>query len=949
MATEKFGYRDFFSEELFTPVIENINQLIEAVNKASEVIGTKFKASVAELTQVVQKAKSAQDVNAESLREIAEAQVKVEGSGRQLLKMMKQLKDLQEKLAILQDKESKGYDALAAELAKLRFQVKDTEAAYKRFAAAESSAQRAAEALQIAQKVLTNSNRDLAYSYADLSNALNDLRERYKNLIVAGQGNTEEAAQLRNAIAQLDAFIKQLDYSVGQYQRNVGNYSKSFKEALNEMLLSQGAVGKSIIGLGFAAQRAGDAFRAAGGGARGFFKAIVEGSKALRSVGVILLLEALSSLISKFGSSEELQKAQEKLKLLQQEIEFNERLASIKQRLDRIKGETLTELNERVRLLREQAAIEQKALAEREKRLRAELDKARKEAKEIEESLITKAFQLWGKALGAIIRGFAGVIDGLAALATSLRQTDLANRISDIANKIRKAADAVQDFYLSFRAEDRKKAIEKQIQAEEELANMQLKRREILADLAKQEAEIAEERKKLIEETLKSLEVETEAETAREKLLEERRKRLEELQNAYLEAVKRFQNDTENLEKARQKFEASLAKIQADFIRKEAQLIKEQTDKLIKIRNELSQSALDAEIAAINTRYNEIVEQIRVAEKEIGETQEELIRKAEASRLRAIQAARLRAADADIKLRQELAIARIDAERANFEKEEDFIKYREQRVTEIQLQFAKERLEKLKELFQITGDAQVELEIARTEGLIAQLNARLQQLSQQATQNAQNILQEYIKAAQAIIDGLETYFRRLDERSAANLEKERGILQRRISVFEGLAKEGSLAASESIAELEKREAELIKKSEDLKKKAQRREFALAAIKTYTQLLERNAPNALAQTIRDITLLSQLIARLPTFYEGTEYVNTGVRIPNAVRDALIVRVHEGERIVPAHINRQLQGIRNEDLPKLFNTERIEFDADSFLNTFDLIIRRKNETKRIKRAL
>ncbi len=200
MASERFGYKDFFSEELFNPVIENINQLIEVVNKASEVIGSKFKASVGELVQVVQKVKSAQDVNVETLREIAEAQGKTEKAGRELLKMLKQLSALKEKLAILQDKESKGYDAIAAELAKLRFQVKDAEAAYRRFAAAETAAQRAAEALQIAQKVLTNSNQELSYSYADLSNALNDLRERYKDLVVAGKGGTEEAAKLRDAI-----------------------------------------------------------------------------------------------------------------------------------------------------------------------------------------------------------------------------------------------------------------------------------------------------------------------------------------------------------------------------------------------------------------------------------------------------------------------------------------------------------------------------------------------------------------------------------------------------------------------------------------------------------------------------------------------------------------------------------------------------------------------------
>jgi len=678
MATEKFGYKDFFSEELFNPVIENINQLIEAVNKASDVLGNKFKASVGELMQAVQKAKSAQDLNAETLREIAQAQAKTEKSGGQLLKMMKQLAALQEKLVILQDKESKGYDAIAAELAKVRFQVKDTEAAYRRFAAAETAAQRAAEALKITQKVLTGNNRELSYSYSDLSNALNDLRERYKDLVVAGQQNTEEAAQLRNAIAQLDAYIKQLDYSVGQYQRNVGNYAKSFKEALNEMLLSQGAIGKSIIGLGFAVQRAGDAFRAAGGGVRGFFRAIVEGGKALRSVGIILLLEALSSLLSKFGGSEELEKAQERLKLTREEIELNERLASIKQRLEAIKGETLEDLAQRSRLLREQAELERRALEEREKRLRADLEKTKKAAQEIEDSIITKALKVWAKGINVIIKGFAGIIDAIAALAASLRQTELSKRISNIARSLREAADAAENFFLSFRADERQKLIEKQIQLEEELANTQLKRREVIQELAKQEAEIAEERKRIIEETLKSLEVEIEGEqTAREKLRKERERRLEELNKAYEEATRRLASEAEVLELARQKYLASVAAIEADFVRQESEIIRQQTEKLIKIRNEVSQAALDAEIAAINARYAEIIEQIRIAEKELGESQEALVREVEASRLRAIQVARLKAADEDIKLRQELAAARLETERKNFEKEEDFIKYRE--------------------------------------------------------------------------------------------------------------------------------------------------------------------------------------------------------------------------------------------------------------------------------
>jgi ribosomal protein S19 len=168
-------------------------------------------------------------------------------------------------------------------------------------------------------------------------------------------------------------------------------------------------------------------------------------------------------------------------------------------------------------------------------------------------------------------------------------------------------------------------------------------------------------------------------------------------------------------------------------------------------------------------------------------------------------------------------------------------------------------------------------------------------------------------------------------------------------VYEGLAKQGALAAEQSIAELEAREADLIRRQEALKKQAQRRELALAAIKSYAQLLEKRPETALAQTIRDITLLSQVISKLPTFYEGTEYVREGVRIPNAVRDALIVRVHEGERIVPAHINRQLRGVKNEDLPKLAAGGEVSFDYDKFFDTLDVVLSKQNSVKRIKRRL
>jgi hypothetical protein len=70
-----------------------------------------------------------------------------------------------------------------------------------------------------------------------------------------------------------------------------------------------------------------------------------------------------------------------------------------------------------------------------------------------------------------------------------------------------------------------------------------------------------------------------------------------------------------------------------------------------------------------------------------------------------------------------------------------------------------------------------------------------------------------------------------------------------------------------------------------------------------------------------------------------------KIPKVTKDALIARLHEGERIVPAHINKQLEGIKNEDLPKLIHEKReLVFDFDSLRRSLVMVLREKNHTKR-----
>jgi acyl-CoA thioesterase FadM/molybdopterin converting factor small subunit len=926
-AENRIGFEDIFKDDIFTPV----RQAGEALAKILDEIEKRLK----ELQKQIIEAARAAEQNANGLREVLKAIQGVRANSDALTKIQQQRVKLEEKLKALQND-------VAKETEKLKFQIRDVTAEYKRRAAAETAAERATKAQELA-------NNRLNASYADLSNALNDLRERYKDLVVQGKANTEEAAKLRDAIVKLDRELKEIDFSVGQFQRNVGNYAQSFKEALTDFFRGAGPAGQAVLGLGFAAQRAGDAFRAAGGGVKGFVRAVVEGGRALRGVGLLLILEAISKLASFGKGLEALEKAKERIDSLREEIRLNEQLAAIKLRLEAQDATSLQALRERERLLQRQAQLELELIAQERARVEREKAKIEEELKDVEDSLFVKLFRGLGQAFGALVRGLAQVVRAVGELAGVFNE-DLGRRIRGFAGTIESAAVGVERFFSNIQADKAAELTDKLADAENRLSELRIKEAEVTAKLRKEQEELAKQREELIQSTLDSLNVEVEAvQTQREALKREYAKRISDLENAYEAAKKVLEGNDAALLEAQRRYLASLSALEAEFARKDGEILAESAQRLAKIRAELQQDALISEVGAIRERYDALIEEVRKSAAELESDEVELLQRLEEAKTRAIIAAQLRAADADIKFREELAKARLETERGNFATEEDFAKYRERRLLEIQIEAARERLKVLGELYRVTGEKQLELEIAQTEALISQLNAKLKALSDAALDQQKAIIKEYLQALDALADAFDSYLKRVEERALSGLERQRGTLQRRIAVFEGLAKEGALAASESIAALEAQEAELVQRQEQLKRRAQRREFALAAVKTYVQLLERGAPNALAQTIRDITLLTQLISKLPTFYEGTEYVRDGMRIPNAVRDALIVRVHEGERIVPAHINRQLRGVKNEDLPKLVAGGEVSFDYDRFLDTLDVVLRKQNSVKRVRRRL
>lgn len=72
---------------------------------------------------------------------------------------------------------------------------------------------------------LAKNNLGLVSEYQKQSQILNELRNRYKDLVLTNQQNTVEGKKLLTNVQQLDSKLKQVDATVGQHQRNVGNYS----------------------------------------------------------------------------------------------------------------------------------------------------------------------------------------------------------------------------------------------------------------------------------------------------------------------------------------------------------------------------------------------------------------------------------------------------------------------------------------------------------------------------------------------------------------------------------------------------------------------------------------------------------------------------------------------------------------------------------------------------
>ena len=190
---QKIENKDIFSPDFLEPQKKSFKEIIELI----KLMESEMKDVLKVQQQLV---KTSDKKSVEGLKKRQQAVQSVNVVSKEMLKLEKQRSSAIAQLAIAETNESKALVSTRIELQRKKKAVKEEILAEK----------------------------GLIGEYQKQSSRLNDLRKKYKDLILVQGKETRETKKLRKEITTLDTKLKQVDANVGQFQRSVGNYGKAF-------------------------------------------------------------------------------------------------------------------------------------------------------------------------------------------------------------------------------------------------------------------------------------------------------------------------------------------------------------------------------------------------------------------------------------------------------------------------------------------------------------------------------------------------------------------------------------------------------------------------------------------------------------------------------------------------------------------------------------------------
>ncbi len=132
-------------------------------------------------------------------------EIDIQGT-KDVIELQKQIRQVNKELKTTEDAEA--FNRLAADLVKLRAQLKEARKAQRQ-----------------AVDAFTATDEGVG-AYSRLSAELRVARNRLKDLQAAGTTTGEEVEQLTRTVNELDSTLKEIDRSVGQTNREIGAYEE---------------------------------------------------------------------------------------------------------------------------------------------------------------------------------------------------------------------------------------------------------------------------------------------------------------------------------------------------------------------------------------------------------------------------------------------------------------------------------------------------------------------------------------------------------------------------------------------------------------------------------------------------------------------------------------------------------------------------------------------------
>lgn len=187
------------------------------------------------------------------------------------------------------------------------------------------------------------------------------------------------------------------------------------------------------------------------------------------------------------------------------------------------------------------------------------------------------------------------------------------------------------------------------------------------------------------------------------------------------------------------------------------------------------------------------------------------------------------------------------------------------------------------------------------------------------------------------------------ERKQAQITKDLDNAKKQYDTLKALADNGNIDAQQSLAEQQRILDEKERQRMAEMKRQERIKLAQSIFSTYSAKLESGDKNALANTIKDATVLTQFVQSLPAFLKGTE--DTGVNGYGVDgKGGFLSVLHPNERVVPKELNSKMSGITNEELAKI----AVAYKTNEFMTSIPAFQQADssevvNELKSLKKAI